>query len=203
MERYRLRELAQETGVTRRAIRFYIKEGLLPPPEGLGPAAAYTEGHRDRLRLIGRLKGRYLPLREIRRHLATLTDAAVRDELRRGEGGGTPGRALETVVGSGNPDGRAAVAYLDGLLGSIAGAAAPPSPASPPARRPPGPRTDAPGAPLGGDADAERVGDPPRERWERVVLGEGVELHVREDRRREVAPLEALIRHARELLGEG
>jgi hypothetical protein len=36
----------------------------------------------------------------------------------------------------------------------------------------------------------------------RVALAEGVELHVREDRLREVGPLEALIRQARKLLGE-
>ena len=191
MERYRLRELAQETGLTRRAIRFYITEGLLPPPEGLGPAAVYTEGHRDRLRLIGRLKERYWPLREIRRHLATLTDAEVRAELRQGEPVQSAGRARETPAGSRTPDERGAVAYLDSVLGGGAKAIAPPAA-----------RTTAPGAPVGGRVGAERAGAPPRERWERIVLGEGVELHVREDRRREVVPLEALIRHARELLGE-
>ena len=197
MERYPLRELAQETGLTRRAIRFYITEGLLPPPEGLGPAAVYTEGHRDRLRLIGRLKERYWPLREIRRHLATLTDAEVRAELRQGEQEQSAGRARETPAGRRTPDERGAVAYLHSVLGGGAKPTPPPAPVRPPAAR-----TTAPGAPVGGGAGAERAGAPPRERWERIVLGEGVELHVREDRRREVVPLEALIRHARELLGE-
>jgi DNA-binding transcriptional MerR regulator len=81
MERYRLTELTNITGVTQRTIRFYIAEGLLPPPEGAGPAAVYTAAHRDRLALINVLKERYLPLKEIRRRLATLTEAEIRAEL--------------------------------------------------------------------------------------------------------------------------
>ncbi len=157
MERYRLGELARLTGLTPRTIRYYIAEGLLPPPEGLGPAAAYTAGHRDRLALIAALKGRYLPLGEIRHRLAALSDAEVRDHLRR------EGRAPAPLAGE---------------------EAAPPQ------------GVTAQSAPGESGAFA-------RERWERVPLAEGVELHVREDRRREATPLEALIRHARDLLGEG
>src|SRR3954451_23538388 len=81
MERYRLADLVSATGVTPRTIRFYIAEGLLPPPEGAGPAAVYTTAHHNRLLLINRLKDRYLPLREIRRRLAPMTDDEVRAEL--------------------------------------------------------------------------------------------------------------------------
>ncbi len=41
-----------------------------------------------------------------------------------------------------------------------------------------------------------------REHWERIILADGVELHVREDRRVAVSPLDALIRTARKLLGQ-
>jgi DNA-binding transcriptional MerR regulator len=84
MDFYRLAELAELTGLTPRTIRYYIVEGLLPPPQGAGPAAVYTAAHRDRLRLITALKARYLPLREIRRRLAALSDAQVRAELASG-----------------------------------------------------------------------------------------------------------------------
>ncbi len=67
-----LMELAAAAGVSVRTVRYYIAEGLLPPPEGGGPRAAYTPDHLDRLRLIGRLKAAYLPLREIRRRLRGL-----------------------------------------------------------------------------------------------------------------------------------
>ena len=79
--RMTLGELTEATGVSVRTVRYYIAEGLLPPPDGAGPASVYTEGHRDRLRLIQRMKDAYLPLKEIRRRLAGLDDAAVREAL--------------------------------------------------------------------------------------------------------------------------
>jgi DNA-binding transcriptional MerR regulator len=80
-----LGELTEEADVSVRTVRYYIAEGLLPPPEGAGPASAYTPGHLDRLRLIQRLKEAYLPLKEIRRRLAGLDDDAVRAVLAAGE----------------------------------------------------------------------------------------------------------------------
>ena len=75
--RLRLSELTRAAGVSVRTVRYYIGEGLLPPPVGGGPQSAYTQGHLDRLRLIARWKERYFPLKEIRRRLTGLDDAAV------------------------------------------------------------------------------------------------------------------------------
>jgi DNA-binding transcriptional MerR regulator len=190
MERYRLADLVSATGVTQRTIRFYIAEGLLPPPEGAGPAAVYTSGHHDRLLLINRLKDGYLPLREIRRRLAPMTDDEVRAELRQlaeatpaAPGGGAAMMPQQASA--------AAVDYLDEVLGR-GGAREVARPVPPPVYFPPlpypAPRPPAPA--------------PARERWERIVLADGVELHVREDRLREAIPLDALVRQARKLLGE-
>ncbi len=140
MERYRLAELAVATGVSSRTIRYYIAEGLLPPPEGVGPAAVYTAAQRDRLALIATLKEHYLPLREIAGRLKGLDDAGVRAALRADH---APERA-----------------------------AAPQS------------------VPDGG------------ERWERIALADGVELHVRADRLDGTIPLAALVRAARGMLSE-
>jgi len=63
-------ELAQRAGVTPRTIRYYVAEGLLPPPGGRGQRRAYTQEHLDRLAAIRELKAAYLPLHEIRRRLA-------------------------------------------------------------------------------------------------------------------------------------
>jgi DNA-binding transcriptional MerR regulator len=79
--RWSLAELTQEAGVSVRTVRYYIAEGLLPPPDASGPRSSYTQGHLDRLRLIDRLKASYLPLKEIRRRLSTLDDADVRHLL--------------------------------------------------------------------------------------------------------------------------
>jgi DNA-binding transcriptional MerR regulator len=80
-ERLTLGELTAEADVSVRTVRYYIAEGLLPPPEGSGPGSAYTKGHLDRLRLIQRLKNAYLPLKEIRRRLSGLSDDEVRSVL--------------------------------------------------------------------------------------------------------------------------
>ncbi len=73
-----LAELTEAADVSVRTVRYYIGEGLLPPPEGAGPGSAYSKGHLDRLRLIQRLKAAYLPLKEIRRRLSGLGDEDVR-----------------------------------------------------------------------------------------------------------------------------
>ena len=62
-------ELAQRAGVTPRTVRYYVAEGLLPPPGGRGQRRAYGQGHLDRLDEIRELKAAYLPLHEIRRRL--------------------------------------------------------------------------------------------------------------------------------------
>ncbi len=81
-----LSELTKAANVSVRTVRYYIAEGLLPPPDGAGPGSAYSTGHLDRLRLIQRLKKAFLPLKEIRRRLAGLDDDDVR-ELLADEGG--------------------------------------------------------------------------------------------------------------------
>jgi len=91
---YTLQELADSAGVSIRTIRYYIGEGLLPGPEGAGPQSHYTESHVQRLRAIGMLKERYLPLKEIRRELTGLDDAAI-DELIREMGGSDSGEIHE------------------------------------------------------------------------------------------------------------
>ncbi|EIC23827.1 MerR family transcriptional regulator [Thiorhodovibrio frisius] len=69
--------LSRDTGINVRTIRYYLAEGLLPPPSGRGPAASYGPGHCDRLRLIRRLQEAHLPLAAIRTQLEALDDAAV------------------------------------------------------------------------------------------------------------------------------
>ncbi len=43
MPTYSLEELTERAGVTVRTVRYYIAEGLLPPPVGGCPRSAYTE----------------------------------------------------------------------------------------------------------------------------------------------------------------
>lgn len=73
-DRYSLQELADAAGVSPRTVRYYIAEGLLPPPEPAGHKTSYSANHLNRLELIGLLKEAYLPLKEIRGQLAVLDD---------------------------------------------------------------------------------------------------------------------------------
>lgn len=74
---YTLDELCSLGNVTVRTVRYYIGEGLLPPPTGHGASTRYTQDHRDRLAVIGAMKERYLPLREIRRSLDAMSSRDI------------------------------------------------------------------------------------------------------------------------------
>lgn len=76
-------ELADAAGVTVRTIRYYVNEGLLPPPEQSGRYALYEPWYLDRLELIRRWKDAYLPLKEIRTRIQPLSNADVRQMLKK------------------------------------------------------------------------------------------------------------------------
>src|SRR5262249_59748072 len=64
-----LSELAEETGIPARTIRFYIARGLLRGPLLAGRGASYGDEHRRQLEKIKRLQARGLTLVEIVRSL--------------------------------------------------------------------------------------------------------------------------------------
>lgn len=75
--RFTARELAVQVGVSERTVRFYVEEGLLPPPSGRGRGAHFEEDHLHRLKLIRAMQqagndletiGEYL--KELERELA-------------------------------------------------------------------------------------------------------------------------------------
>ena len=74
-------ELAERAGVSVRTIRFYISEGLLPSPQARGRYSVYDEEYLTRIELIKRLKGAYLPLKEIRRMVESLSKEEIEHML--------------------------------------------------------------------------------------------------------------------------
>jgi DNA-binding transcriptional MerR regulator len=47
--RFSIEELADLAGVSRRTVRYYVQEGLLPTPLGVGRGRHYDRSHLDRL----------------------------------------------------------------------------------------------------------------------------------------------------------
>jgi DNA-binding transcriptional MerR regulator len=107
--RYGIGDLAGLGGVSRRTVRYYVQENLLPPPFGLGRGDHYGPAHLDRLLQVKALQEAGRTLEEIRRAF-----------------GGSSARRSEIAELKASP----------------------------------------------------RRESPPRELWRRVILADGVELHV-------------------------
>jgi DNA-binding transcriptional MerR regulator len=177
-------ELARAAGVSVRTIRYYIAEGLLPPAEESGPKAAYGRAHLDRLRAIDAMKRAYLPLKEIRRQLAGMDEAAIRELAERAHGADVE-EAFEIapMMAPPEPERRPravhedAVSYIASLRRSTH-----PAPAPRPWHAPP-PR------------------EPTETAWRRVPLGDEAELLISDEayqRRKE--QIDALVEWAKRVL---
>ena len=67
IKEWTLRELAAESGIPERTIRFYISKGILDPPLRGGRGATYGPDHLTRLREIRGLQAKGLMLADIAR----------------------------------------------------------------------------------------------------------------------------------------
>lgn len=80
--RYAVGDLATLGGVSRRTVRYYVQQGLIPPPEGLGRGNHYGPAHLEALLRVKAMQERGQTLDDIRRSLqgragpASRTDAA-------------------------------------------------------------------------------------------------------------------------------
>jgi DNA-binding transcriptional MerR regulator len=201
--RYAIGDLAGLAGATARTIRYYVAQGLLPAPAGVGPGAHYTDDHLARLRLIRRLQRQHQPLAEIRQRLASLGESEVSALV-----------ADEEVI---EPPSGSALEYLRSVL---AAPAAPPAPASAPTlaaalrvREPAvremaaAPRAGAPRLARASEAassvDPDGAPSEQRSQWDRIGLTPNIEIHVRRPLGRlENRRVERLITIARQLLRE-
>jgi DNA-binding transcriptional MerR regulator len=202
-EDYLIHELAERAGVSVRTIRYYINEGLLPPPDSKGRYATYTESYLHRLELIQRLKDAFLPLKEIRERVRGLTDPQVLDLLATLPAAGEPS-APPSASPPPAPAVSSALDYINRLrevqqtpYGSRPKESrprpAPPSPSAPPpplAKRSALPETE---------KSMTTIQTGP-ERWERIELADGIELHVRQPAARPLrSQIQRLIEFARSL----
>ena len=163
---YDLNELCALAGVTPRTVRYYIQQGLLAGPSSRGPAARYTAGHLDRLRLIGLLRDDDMPLSRIRQTLEGLDDAAVAAML---QASATPpqGSALDYIRSLSQPQ-------TTDVAHSV--------PADPHTTLQHRRAWSARAAELGGRGSVRGEASQPgewRSQWERISITPDVELHVR------------------------
>jgi DNA-binding transcriptional MerR regulator len=117
----KLTDLAAAADTTPRTIRYYIAQGLLPPPAGAGPTANYTDEHLRCLALIRQLQAAHLPLAEIRSRI---------------EAGGGPAQPVVAAPSAGG----SALDYLNAVLPNLnspiqSPRAAPPAPPLPAAQQ--------------------------------------------------------------------
>jgi DNA-binding transcriptional MerR regulator len=91
---YTISDLEREGGISRRNIHFYIKEGLLPRPEGAGVGSRYGEEHLLRLMMIKELQKIHLKLSGIKEELKNYTCEQMRDLLRQEGRKSTPPRDI-------------------------------------------------------------------------------------------------------------
>lgn len=68
--RYSVGELAELGGVSRRTVRYYVQEGLIPTPLGRGRGAHYGPEHLELLLRVKTMQERGISLDAIRRALA-------------------------------------------------------------------------------------------------------------------------------------
>lgn len=66
---YKVSELAEKAGVTKRTIHYYISKGLLLPPKGSGVNSMYDDSHLERILLIKKLQADFMPLEKIREYI--------------------------------------------------------------------------------------------------------------------------------------
>ena len=88
--RYAIGDLADLGGVSRRTVRYYVQENLLPPPFGVGRGNHYGRAHLDQLLRVKALQESGRTLDEIRREVQprgqranVAVEAAVEPQLSR------------------------------------------------------------------------------------------------------------------------
>ncbi|MBW6466854.1 MAG: MerR family transcriptional regulator [Brevefilum sp.] len=198
-ENLSIEDLEKHSGLPVRTLHYYMAEGLLPGPDKRGKNASYSQEHLDRLDLILILKELHLPLKEIRDLLENMTPAEIQHYLDDQEDLLVKLKAAQPddVSSSWDTEGSSALEYIKGLeeahgmINEI--------------------RSDQTYYPQrlrleNNRFDRESIGldmaaaQPQEERWRRMVLADGIELHTRETRDKETLhKIKRLLSFARSL----
>lgn len=164
-KRFLINELAKRARTTIRTIRYYTSEGLLPQPEMDGKYAFYDENHLQRLELILKLKNAYLPLREIRQIMLSLTDGEVVQRLKEEIHSGMELKQ-ENLIKEIKEESSSALDYISNVINTQAKFRSIP-PSRPAASQPSLTQTPLP-------VPVQDI-----ENWQRILIIPGVEIHLK------------------------
>ena len=163
-----LEDLVNISGLPIRTVRFYIQEGLLPGPDSRGKNARYTEEHLERLEWIQRLKEHHRPLREIRILLNNMTPREIKALLNGQE-------KMQEYLSNFNVKGEDAIDHLPvgnsalDYIRSVEGKEGKTQEATDPTVN----------LNLSAPASVSPSSIDIRESWQRIVIGDGIELNLK------------------------
>ena len=163
-----LEDLVNISGLPLRTVRFYIQEGLLPGPDSRGKNARYTEEHLERLEWIQRLKEHHRPLREIRILLNNMTPREIKALLNGQE-------KMQEYLSNFNVKGEDAIDHLPvgnsalDYIRSVEGKEGKTQEATDPTVN----------LNLSAPASVSPSSIDIRESWQRIVIGDGIELNLK------------------------
>lgn len=163
-----LEDLVNISGLPLRTVRFYIQEGLLPGPDSRGKNARYTEEHLERLEWIQRLKEHHRPLREIRILLNNMTPREIKALLDGQE-------KMQEYLSNFNVKGEDAIDHLPvgnsalDYIRSVEGKEGKTQEATDPTVN----------LNLSASASVSPSSIDIRESWQRIVIGDGIELNLK------------------------
>lgn len=165
--------------LSERTLRYYISQGLVDRPSGKeGASALYGYRHLLQLLALKRLQASYLPVKKIRE----IVPQSSNDELRAIISGGEQ-QGPETGSLSSTSPRDSAIAFLDSISQDRPVTRSSQSPGTPPPSSP-ALNVQSPSGTAGSTP-------PPAQSWERYVLDDGIELHIRSDRRSSLRKSEA------------
>jgi DNA-binding transcriptional MerR regulator len=79
--RYTMNDLVECSGLAARTIRRYVSLGIIPPPDGMGGGALYTDLHFERVIAVSRMRAQGIPLSVCAEEIVKWTDPRLRRYL--------------------------------------------------------------------------------------------------------------------------
>ena len=170
-----IEDLANQSGLPLRTLRFYIQEGILQGPDTRGKFARYSQQHLDRIELIRRLKDLRTPINEIKQMLENISEEELHQLLKYQNLVALQFTNLQTNQLKErriSEPGKSALDYIQNIFPDIAKDAS-------------ADNRMTLRSPLAQIAEGKGVKRSRQETWRRIVISEGIEINIREPRNRD------------------